>query len=99
MEEHLSVDTFLIWLAEKGQECAATTLTGSHLHDALWDVALDAAFWLRSLPVQEREKALQTVKECLNTGSAGGVSIPADQREANCFTTILRWVVNPPPVL
>jgi hypothetical protein len=99
MKAQLTVDTFLVWLAENGQRCAKTTLTGAYLHDALWDVALDAASWLRSIPIQEREKVLQTARECLNTGSAGNVAIPADQREADCFVTLLRWVVNPPPVL
>lgn len=99
MEENLSSTTFLPWLAEEAQRCAKTSLTGSHLHDELWKVALDAASWLRSLPSEERRKSLQTIQECLNTSTSLGVTIPTNEREAYCLVTLLSWVINPPPVL
>lgn len=99
MKEGLTSDTFLPWLAEEAQRCAKTTLTGVHLHDELWQIALDAASWLRSVPEQERQKSLQIVQEYLNAGLANEVTIPMNQREVDCFVTLLGWVVNPPPVL
>src|SRR5213594_719106 len=40
MKGSLTSTTFLPWLAEEAQRCAKTTLTGAHLHDELWQVAL-----------------------------------------------------------
>jgi len=99
MTSAITVDTFLPWLAQESQKAAQTTLTGDHLTQQLWDVTLDALAWLRKLPPDERAAVLERVRQWLTTGQSGTLTIPADQREADCLKTILRWVLNPPPVL
>ncbi len=99
MTSTLTVDTFLPWLAQEGHKAAQTTLTGDHLTQQLWDVTLDALAWLRKLPPDERASARERVRQWLTTGQSETLSMPADQREADCLLTILRWVLNPPPVI
>jgi len=99
MSSPLTSDTFLPWLAQEAFKLAqATAISGDPFPD-LWGVAVDALDWLRSAPPEAREKAAQTVKQCLDTGTAAGITIPQNRHEANCLVTLLQWILDPPPVL
>ena len=99
MDEQLTADTFVPWLARESQKWARVTANGGKPGPYLWSVAVDALHWLRHAAPDEREKALQAVKQCLDTGTTGAVTMPSDQHEADCFVTLLRFVYAPPPVL
>jgi hypothetical protein len=99
MSDQLNSNTFLPWLAQEAHKLAQATLTGGDPFPELWGVAVDALDWLRHAPSDERGKALETVKQCLEIGASGEITIPADEHEAECFRMLLQWVVKPPPVL
>ena len=99
VSEQLTAVTFLPWLAHESLALAHATSAGGDPFPYLWGVAIDALHWLRYAPQEEREAALQTVKQCLETGAVGEVRIPTDAHEADCFVTLLRWIFDPPPVL
>ena len=99
MVSSITIDTFLPWLAQESQKAAESPRTGNYLTDQLWHVTLDALDWLRELPPDQRTAVLERVRQWLSTGQVDTLTIPADQREADCLKTILGWILNPPPVL
>jgi hypothetical protein len=99
MAPAITLDTFLPWLAQESQKAAHSTLTGDYLTQQLWDVTLDALAWLRNLPSDERAQMLERVRQWHATGQSGTLTVPEDQRAAECLLTLLQWVVNPPPVV
>jgi hypothetical protein len=99
MTATITVDSFLPWILQESRKAAQTTLTGAYLTDELWALTLDALAWLRKVSADERAEVLARVRQWLTTGQIGEMTMPEDQREAECLTTVLRWVLNPPPVL
>jgi hypothetical protein len=99
MRKNLTSVTFLPWLAQESLTLARSTSTGGDPFPYLWGVATDALDWLRYAPQEEREAALQAVKQCLEADMVGEVSIPTEPHEADCFVTLLRWILDPPQVL
>src|SRR5436309_10980128 len=99
MSSPLTSDTFLPWLTQEAFKLAQATAISGDPFPGLWGVAVDALDWLRSAPPETREKAGQTVKQCLDTGAAVGITIAQDRHEANCLVTLLQWIVDPLQVL
>jgi len=99
MSEQLTAATFVPWLAQEAQKLAQQTSDGGDPFPSLWLVATDALDWLRDAPPDEREKALQSVKHYLDTGTVGAITTPADEHEAECIATLLRWIARPPQVI
>ena len=99
MNTSMTSADFIQSLAQESHTQAQATSSGGDPFPYLWITATDALDWLRQAPSNERENALRAVKQCLDTGSVGETAIPTDEHEANCFKTLLRWIINPPPVL
>jgi hypothetical protein len=99
MDKSMTSAGFVQWLAQESHNLAQATSSGGDPFPYLWITATDALDWLRQAPLNERENALQAVRQCLNTESVGETAISTDKHKANCFKTLLRWVIEPPPVL
>lgn len=99
MSERLMADTFVPWLAQEAHRLAQATVAGGDPFPYLWGVAIDALDWLRYAPLEEREKAIRSVKQFLDTGTVGNVLTPVDEHEQECLTTLMRWIIYPPRVI
>jgi len=99
MGEQLTMASVLPWLVRESQRLAQATLAGGDPFPSLWGVALDAQDWLQQASPAERETALQEIKAFLDTGVAGEVRMLTDAHEVDCLVTLLRWILDPPPVL
>jgi hypothetical protein len=99
MNQQLTVDTFLPWLSQESYELAVATSSGGDPFPDLWSVATDAHDWLRQTSIEEKERALQIIRQFLDIGCINDVAIPTDAHQAKCLTTLLQWVLNPPLVL
>jgi hypothetical protein len=99
MDDQMTADTIVDWLAGEAHKWAQMTANGKNPDPYLWSSAVDALYWLRKTTEDEREKALQAIKECLDELRMGNVSAPSEQYESECFITLLQYVYTPPPVL
>jgi uncharacterized heparinase superfamily protein len=96
----LTKSSFIPWLVQEADRVAQQTRNGGDAPAYLWAVAVEALDWLRHLPDEEREQALQTLKQCIDTrGVSAGVTIPTDRHAAECLVRLLRYVHHPPQVL
>jgi hypothetical protein len=99
MNHQLTAETFLPWLSQESHKLAVATSSGGDPFPDLWSVATDAHDWLRHTSSEERDRALETVRQFLDIGCINDVAIPPDEHQAKCLVTLLQWVLNPPHVL
>lgn len=99
MSEQVTADNFIAWLAKETRTLTQKTSADGDLFPYLWSIAVDALDWLRYASSDEGDRVLSSINQILHTGSSEDVSLPLDEREADCFVTLLGWIVNPPLVL
>jgi hypothetical protein len=100
MQERLTAATFIYWLLEGAHRVAQETTSEDQASPYLWGTAVEALDWLRQAPAEERERASEALRQCLETrGVSAGITIPSDPHEAKCLIKLLLLVHNPPKVL
>lgn len=99
MDNILTSDTFLSWIARQSESLARKTKNKGDPFPELWGVAVEALEWLNKTSPEDRKKVLQLVKRLYETGFAENVIMPTDEHETQCLKTLLQWIIDPPLVL